>query len=216
MEIIVIGATGMAGSAIVQEAIKRGHTVTGIARSAKELAQLAAANPDLKTVAADVFALPETTFAGADVIVDAFATDPAHAYRHVDLATRLVAMFRETTKPRLVFILGAGSLQTGTDRHLLVEDLRKLPQSESFIAIPGNQYIELQFLETVTNVNWVGISPSQTFNAGPATEALLGTDTLLHNADGKSETTSGTMAVTVLNEIEKPAHRNTRFTVANQ
>jgi hypothetical protein len=33
---------------------------------------------------------------------------------------------------------------------LLVEDLRKLPQSESFIAIPGNQYIELQFLETVT------------------------------------------------------------------
>lgn len=30
MEIIVIGATGMAGSAIVQEAIKRGHTVTGI------------------------------------------------------------------------------------------------------------------------------------------------------------------------------------------
>ncbi|MCI1891684.1 MAG: NAD(P)H-binding protein [Schleiferilactobacillus harbinensis] len=216
MKIIVIGATGMAGSAIVQEALHRGHEVTGIARSQKDLDELTKKNPGIHTRAADVFSLSAPELSGADAIVDAFATDPAHAYRHVDLATRLVAMFRETMTPRLVFILGAGSLQTGADHHLLVDDLRKLPQSETFIAVPENQYDELQFLRTVKNVNWVGVSPSQQFAPGPAKEALLGEDVLLHNAAGDSHTSAGTMAVAVLNEIEQPAHEDTRFTVADK
>lgn len=144
------------------------------------------------------------------------ATSPAKAYLHVDLATQLVARLRETSQPRLVFILGAGSLFTGDDHHRFVKDIESDPANAGFVAIPQNQLAELTFLQTVTNVNWVGLSPAADFHAGPAVASSLGQDDLLINAAGVSATNSGTMAVAVLDEIERPAHQQSRFTVANQ
>ena len=144
------------------------------------------------------------------------ATSPDKAYRHVDLATKLIAQLREQQRPRLVFILGAGSLTTGDDQHLFVHDIESNPANAAFVAIPQNQLAELTFLRTVTNVDWVGISPAATFTTGPATPVQYGQDTLLTNADGESVTNSGTMAVAVLDELEAPQHHQERFTVANQ
>ncbi|VDG30541.1 NADH-flavin reductase [Lactobacillus sp.] [Lactiplantibacillus mudanjiangensis] len=214
MKILIIGATGMAGSAITAAALANGHTVTALSRSAEKLAQL----PDhtnLTRMAKDAFSLTATDLAAVDVVVDAMATPPAQAYLHVDLATKLVAEVRTKTSPRLVFILGAGSLHTGADHHLLVEDIAADPANAGFLAIPQNQLKELTFLQTVDNVDWVGISPAADFHAGPATTALTGTDDLLVNAAGQSVTTAGTMAQAVLAEIEQPAHHQMRFTVAN-
>lgn len=216
MKIIVIGATGMAGSQVAKEALKRGHNVVAIARSAEKLKALFPPQKQLTLLAKDVFQLTKHDFDTPDVIVDCFATAPEKAYLHVDLATKLVAMYRETEKPRLVFILGAGSLQTGRDLHLFVEDLRKMLGTSPLIQVPENQLKELKFLENVDDVNWVGISPSADFHAGPATPYLLGNDELLQNAEGKSETTSGTMAQVILNEIEDPQHHQERFTVCDQ
>ena len=56
MKIAIIGATGMAGSALVAESLKRGHSVTALARSAEKLAKLPA-NPNLTTKVQDAFAL---------------------------------------------------------------------------------------------------------------------------------------------------------------
>lgn len=215
MKLLIIGATGMAGSAMVTTALAHGHQVTALGRSEEKLAQL---TPDekLTTLARDAFSLTKTDLAAFDVVIDAMATPPAQAYLHVDLATKLVAETRATTQPRLVFILGAGSLKTGDDDHLFVHDIERSPDAAAFVAIPQNQLSELQFLQTVTNVNWVGISPAADFHAGPAVPAMLGTDHLLANAQGISATNSGTMAEAVLAEIEQPKHHNERFTVANQ
>jgi len=215
MKLLIIGATGMAGSALTTTALAYNHEVTALGRSAEKLAKLPA-SPNLTTRAEDAFALTKAELVKFDVIIDAMATPPALAYLHVDLATKLVAMLRNTTSPRLVFILGAGSLKTGADDHLFVHDIEKSPEAAGFVDIPQNQLSELQFLQTVTNVNWVGISPAADFHAGEATPAILGTDHLLANAAGASVTTSGTMAATVLAEIEMPKHHQERFTVANQ
>ncbi|KRK38295.1 NAD(P)-dependent oxidoreductase [Levilactobacillus parabrevis] len=215
MKITIIGATGMAGSALVAEALKRGHSVTALARSAEKLAQLPA-SPNLTTKVQDAFALTSADFATADVIIDAFATAPSLAFQHIDLATSLIAKFRETTHPRLVFILGAGSLQTGDDHHLFVNDIAKDPNAASFLRIPQSQLKELNFLRDVDNVNWVGISPSANFHPGAATPFLLGDDELLVNANQESGTSTGTMAVAILDEIEQPQHHQTRFTVADK
>ncbi|BDZ31175.1 NAD(P)H-binding protein [Lactiplantibacillus sp. WILCCON 0030] len=215
MKLLIIGATGMAGSALTATALDRGHQVTALGRSAEKLAQLPA-HANLTTVAKDAFSLTKTDLDHYDVVIDAMATPPTQAYLHVDLATKLVAALRDTTQPRLVFILGAGSLKTGADDHLFVHDLEKDPAAEAFIAVPQNQLSELQFLQTVTNVDWVGLSPAADFHAGPAVPAVLGTDQLLVNAQGVSATNAGTMAVAVLDEIEKPQHHQTRFTVANR
>lgn len=107
MKLLIIGATGMAGSALTTTALSRGHEVTALGRSTEKLAQL---TPDahLKTLAKDAFSLTQSELAAFDVVIDAMATPPAKAYLHVDLATKLVAELRASTQPRLVFILGAG------------------------------------------------------------------------------------------------------------
>lgn len=218
MKIAVIGATGMAGSALVQEALNRGHEVTAISRTQAKLAQLAkdSQNVNLKIVAQDAFALMQADLMQYDVVIDAFACAPDQAYLHVDLATHLIAETRQLTKPRLVFILGAGSLLTGSDQHLFVRDMEKDPANQAFISVPQNQLSELQFLRTVDNVDWVGISPGVNFVAGAATELQLGQDELLFNQQEVSQTTAGTMAVAALDEIEQPQHQQERFTVINR
>lgn len=214
MKIAVIGATGMAGRDIYKEAVARGHDVTAICRSAAKAKETLGAG--VKALEKDAFELTRADLAGFDAIVDAFATAPPLAHQHVDLTARLVALFRDTETPRLVFVLGAGSLLAGPDRHLVVEDIRSVPGSEQWINIPVQQLKQLKFLREVENVNWVGISPSATFEPGPDKGVKLGSDELLLSGDGKSHVSSGTYAVAVLDEIEKPAHIKTRFTVADR
>jgi uncharacterized protein len=214
LKIGIIGATGNAGRALHAEARNRGHNVTGIVRQQGGVQELLGA--DATVLVKDAFDLVYDDLREFDAVIDAFSTAPAQAYQHVDLATRLIALLRDTQAPRLVFILGAGSLRTGEDHHLLVEDLRESPGAESWIATPENQLKELQFLRGVDNVNWVGVSPSQTFAPGEATRPVLGRDDLLVAPDGASHVTTGTMAVAILNEIEEPQHLRERFTVRDE
>lgn len=211
MKIGIIGATGNAGRALYAEAVKRGHEVTAMVRDPDAARTLL--GPDVAVLAKDAFNLTRDDLSRFDVVVDAFSTAPIQAYQHLDLAARLVALLRDTQTPRLVFILGAGSLATGKDHHLLVEDLRRSPGAETWIATPENQLKELRFLEGVDNVNWVAVSPSKTFAPGAATGVVLGRDELLVAPDGSSYVTTGTMAVAILDEIEHPDHIRERFTV---
>lgn len=214
MKIGIIGANGNAGRAIYWEATKRGHEVTAIVRNPKKAEDLFGSEAAI--LAKDAFDLTKEDLVAFDAIVNAFATEPAKAYRHVDLAAKLVALFRETDSPRLVFILGAGSLLTGEDKHLFVEDIREIPGHEEWIGIPEYQWKELQFLREVNNVNWVGVSPSATFEAGENKGIALGKDELLIASDGASHTTTGTMAVAILDELEHPLHHQERFTVGDK
>ncbi|MDR3607626.1 MAG: SDR family oxidoreductase [Oligoflexia bacterium] len=213
MKIAIIGANGKAGQEIYKEAIKRGHDTTALVRDGGKAKGILGANT--KIIEKDAFDLTQKDLAALDVIVDCFATPPPQAYRHIDLTAKLVSLFRETESPRLIFILGAGSLRTGADKHLLVEDIKHMAGSEAWINIPIQQLKQLKFLQEVDNVNWTGISPSALFEPGPANGVLLGKDDLLYSGDGKSHTTTGTMAVAVLDEIERPAHVKQRFTVAD-
>lgn len=212
MNIAIIGATGMAGRAIFREAAARGHAVTGIVRDGARAARLLGG--DARILAKDAFELRRDELAGFDVVVDAFSAPPAKAYLHVDLAAKLVALFRESQSPRLFFILGAGSLLDENDRPF-VEAIRSQPGAEAWIAIPEEQFKELSFLRGVGNVNWVGVSPSATFQEGERHTPKLGGDHLLQAADGASHVTNATIAVAILNEIEHPSVRNGRFTVSD-
>ncbi|GAB3210873.1 NAD(P)-dependent oxidoreductase [Marinactinospora thermotolerans] len=214
MRIGIIGATGNAGRALVAEAVKRGHETTAIVRDAAKAGTTL--GTDVPVLERDAFDLTGADLGAFDVVVNAFGTAPDLAHLHVDLARALVERVRGQAGPRLVFILGAGSLRTGEDGHLFVEDLRTTPGAEAWIAIPENQLKELDYLRTVTDVDWVGVSPSALFAPGEATEVVLGSDELLVASDGTSHTSTGTMAVAILDEIERPAHRRTRFTVGDR
>ena len=209
----IIGASGMAGRTIYKlAAATQDLNQIGIVRHEKKAKEVL--GDDVQLLSGDIFAMTDSLLSRFDVIVDAFGTNPADADRHLKLAEKLVNLARKN-KIRLIFILGAGSLQTGEDEHLFVDDLEKIPASSSWINTPRQQLKELQYLETITDVDWVGISPAATFEPGPAASYQLGKDTLLYNGQGESKVTTGTMAEVIVKEILVPQFHQERFTVVN-
>jgi uncharacterized protein len=214
MKIGIIGATGKAGRAVVMEALSRDHETTAIVRNPARAAELFGGG--VPVLARDAFDLTAEDLRAFDVVVNAVGMAPDQAQQHVDLARALVKHAGGNESLRLVFILGAGSQTTGEDNHHFVEDIRKLPGAEAWVSIPENQLKELEYLRTVDDVDWVGVSPSATFEPGEARGVVLGNDELLVADDGTSHTTSGTMAEAILDEIEHPAHHRQRFTVRDR
>jgi len=209
----VIGATGNAGSSIFEEARERGHDVTALVRNQEKAETMF--GDDIQIIQKDAFDLIQRDLDHFDVVVNAFATDPEQAYMHVELAKNLVSLSKKMEEgPRLFFILGAGSLLDENEQ-LFVETIRQAPNSEEFIAVPENQLKQLNFLKTVNDANWVGISPGAEFEEGKATESKTGRNYILKNSAGESVTSSGTLATAILDEIERPQFENERFTVIN-
>ena len=215
MKIAVIGATGMAGQEIYREAARRGERPVAIVRDGAKVTEVLGVEAEL--FERDAFDLTADDLGGFDAVVNAFAIAPDEAHRHVDLARHLVSIASaiQPQAPRLLFILGAGSLTNPATGELAVEDIRRVPGSEAWINIPAQQLKELEYLRTVEGAEWVGVSPQLQFIPGPATTPKLDADELLTAADGQSHTTAGTMAVAVLDELQHPAHHNTRFTVSD-
>lgn len=213
MKIGIIGATGKAGQEIYREAVRRGEETVALVRSADRAREIL--GEDVNVVEKDAFELTAEDIADYDAIVNAFSTAPDQAHRHIDLSRQLMEAAGEES-PRLVFILGAGSLTNPATGRPFIEVLREIPDAAAWINVPEQQFKQLEYLRTVGNVNWVGISPQAMFPAeGPATTPKLGGDELLTAADGESHTTAGTMAIAVVDELQNPAHRNTRFTVSD-
>ncbi|WP_251545778.1 NAD(P)-dependent oxidoreductase [Limosilactobacillus caecicola] len=211
----VIGASGMAGSAIYQLASADSNLdVIGIVRNEKRAKEVLGDDANL-LITGDVLNLSDAELARFDVIIDAFGTAPANADQQIKLAEKLINVARQG-KIRVIFILGAGSLHTGEDNHLVVDDLAKLPNAETWINTPKQQLKELEFLETVDDADWLGISPAMTFESGPATDYELGQDELLFNSANVSRVTSGTMAKLVVSEVVDPQHHQERITLVNE
>ncbi len=215
MKIGIIGATGKAGRDIYREAVRRGEEAVAIVRDAARADEVLGAGAAV--VVKDAFELTAADLAGFDAVVDAVGFAPDEADRHLDVTRRLVEAAPSSAEdsPRLVFILGAGSLTNPATGELAIEVIRTIPGAEAWINIPAQQLRQLEYLRTVDAADWVGVSPQMVFAPGEPTTPKLGTDELLIAADGESHTTTGTMAVAVLDELQSPAHRNTRFTVSD-
>lgn len=211
----VIGATGMAGSAITKEALNQGLTVRAFVRNETKAKGLFGDQVDYRVI--DVFDIQKSDVDDLDVVVDAFSPghDPSKASQHVALAKHLVDLVKGSDKPRLFFILGAASLNIGGGRRL-IDRLEGLPNKEQFIATPRAQSEEYAFLTSVKDANWVAISPSSNFVPGELAPYELGHNDLLRNETGKSEVTSGTVGKVIVDEIVHPTHQNERFTVVNK
>ncbi len=210
----IIGASGMAGREIYKLAEQNPELdVMGIVRDEAKARQILGSHANL--LSGNIFSLTDSVLAKFDVIIDAFGTSPDQAEQQVKLAKKLVNLARKN-KIKLIFILGAGSLRTGEDQHLFVEDITKLPDADQWINTPRQQLAELRYLEQVTDVDWLGISPSAIFKPGPAHNYRLGKDMLLFDEQGESQVTTGTMAQLVINEVITPTHHQERITIINQ
>src|SRR5436853_7033016 len=100
MKIALIGATEFVGSAILREALDRGHEVTAISHDPEKLPP----HPKLHYRKADIYNADEVTrlVAGHDAVISAFSpskTDPEIRQKHVQgIRTTIAAMKRAGVK----------------------------------------------------------------------------------------------------------------------
>lgn len=201
MNIAIIGATGNVGSRILEEALRRGHSVVAIARDASKLAARDKVTPrsaDVKDTASLAAAVR-----GADVVVSSgrFASFTA---------ADLLPALKQAGVKRLAVVGGAGSLEIAPGKALL--DTPDFPAEYKPEASAGRDF--LNDLRQERDIDWTFLSPSALFVAGERTGTFrLGRDQLLSAADGKSWISYEDYAVALLDELEQPSHVRARFTV---
>ena len=199
--IAIIGATGRAGSQLLEEALRRGHSVTAIARDTSKIGQRAG------VVTRDVDALDasalQAAIAGHDVVISAahFATLPASA---------VVGPVKKAGVKRLLVVGGAGSLLLPDGTRVI--DSEGFPEAYKAEASAGAAF--LGKLREEKDLDWTFLSPSAEFVEGERTGTLrLGQDDLLVSSEGRSWITFADYAIAMLDEVETPKHVRQRFTV---
>jgi len=200
--IAIIGATGRAGGRLLEEALRRGHTVTAIARHAS--ARLAGRD-NVKAVDLDVLdgAALEKALAGHDAVFSAahFATVPPAA---------IIEPAKRARVKRLLVVGGAGSLFAAPG--LKVIDTPDFPDAYRAEASAGGAFLDA--LRAEKELDWTFLSPSAEFVEGERTGKFrLGKDDLLVSAEGRSWISFEDFAIAFIDELEKPAHSRQRYTI---
>ena len=200
-KIAIIGATGRAGSQLLEEALRRGHSVTAIARNTDKLA--ARPNVTIKQVdALDADALQQA-ISGSDVVISAahFATLPASA---------VIGPVKKAGVQRLLVVGGAGSLLLPGGGRVI--DSEGFPAEYKAEASAGAEFLET--LRQEQELDWTFLSPSALFDGTERTGKFrLGQDDLLVSSEGTSSISFADYAIAMIDEVETPKHSRQRFTV---
>jgi putative NADH-flavin reductase len=218
-KILVYGATGKVGSQAVNEALNRGHRVTAVSRDPSRITK----NHDrLSAVKGDVLD-PESVaslVSGQDVVIISVrgvlgkSKDPNDAVPRIAVEN-VVNALRDmgATAPRLIHVGGSGSLEVKpgvvyADTLPMAVIPRKL-QTE----IEG-QVLALEYLRTVTDVDWTYATPAKNFTNGKRTGVFrIGGDQLLESSSGRSRISRADFAVALIDEVENPQFIQQRFSV---
>ncbi len=210
--ITVVGGTGYAGSNIVREAAARGHQVTAVSRHAP--AQPVAG---VDYVTGDVLdpAVHQRVVTDADVVAVALSPRGGLEGKTVG-AVRALAAAVQTAGVRLGVVGGAGSLLVA-DGGPAVADTDGFPAE--FKAEAAEMATVLADLRASDEaLDWFFVSPAGEFGAWAPGEHTgtfrLGGDVLLVDDEGRSAISGADLAHAFVDEIDQPAHRRQRFTVA--
>jgi len=212
--IAIFGGTGYAGSAIRDEALRRGHTVISVSRKEAELA----ARPGLISRQGNLHdpALVDHMAVETDVLVVAIRAAEQDGVRLADVVGVLAKAAAEHSS-RLGFVGGAGSLHITEGGGPRVVDLPTFPEAHKGEAL-GQADVLAALRETPADVDWFYLSPAAYFGSHTPGEATgryrIGGDVLLADADGNSNISGADYAKAFVDEIEKPDHRRQRFSVA--
>jgi putative NADH-flavin reductase len=205
MNVVLYGATGNAGSRILSELLRRGHKVTAVARNLSSLPSgVDGKQDDLKDVGRIA-----TIISGADAVVSAYAPPPDDTGQLLGVTERLIAAVKKTGKIRLIVVGGAGSLEVAPGVSLLASGHLPAP----WVPIATSHDKALKLLQS-SDIDWTYFSPAAFFEPGARTGKFrLGTDNLITDEKGESRISMEDYAIALVDELEKPAHERTRFSI---
>lgn len=211
MKIAIMGAAGAVGKHIVDEALSRGHDVTGIAR--KE-AQSNGFPKGVRGKVADISNPQEvTSTAKAQDVVISAVRPPEGQEASLVAMTRSLLEGTLAAGVRLILVGGAARLQLpdGSGETVLSAP-GFLPESVVAIAKACQEQYELCMAET--RADWTYVSPAAMLEPGERTGTYrLGGDTLVTDTSGVSRISMADLAVALLDEAETPRHRRQAFTL---
>jgi putative NADH-flavin reductase len=211
MKLAVIGATGFVGSAILKEALNRGHEVAAIVRHPEKLQAHATLHPQK----GDVHNEDEVArlVAGHDAVISAFNPgwgNPGIYNLQVKGTKAIINGVKKAGIKRLLFVGGAGSLEVKPGVQSV--DLPEFPAEYKQGALATRE--ALNMLRKEPSLEWSFLSPSADLAPGKRTGKFrLGTDQLLRDTHGESRISVEDYAVAMIDEVERPAHIRQRFTV---
>jgi uncharacterized protein len=210
MNIAVIGASGKAGSRILEEAVSRGHKGTAIVRNASKLQ-----DKNVAVIEKNVFDLTVNDLNAFDVVINAFGAPLGEEQAHVDAGRTLIEALKGT-RTRLLVVGGAGSLFVDENKTVKLIDTPEFPDIVKPTA--KGQGRNLEELQGTTDLKWTFVSPSAVFDAeGVRTGSYQsGKDHLLVNTKGESYISYADFSIAIVDEIENPKHLNQRFTVVGE
>ena len=201
MKIALIGATGNVGAKILNEAIQRGHQVTGIVRNADKLE----ARGGLTAQQCDL--AEEKKLAGLIKGHNAVVVSVRHDLndvRHVYTACKAAGI------KRVLVVGGAASLEVAPGVMLI--DTPGFPEQIKVQATPAVE--ALKHIRTEKDLEWSFVSPSIMITPGERTGKFrIGGDQLLKDEKGDSKISQEDFAIAIIDEVEKPKHIRKRFTV---
>lgn len=212
MKIALIGPTGFVGSAVLTEALQRGHAVTALSRQPAKLAPRAG----LTVVQADATdpAQVAAAVAGTEAVVSAYNPGWTHPQIHDEYLRGTRAIFEGLKRAgvkRVLVVGGAGSLYVAPGVQLV--DTPTFPAEWKQGALAAREALHLIRQETA--LDWTFLSPPVFLQPGERTGAYrLGGDEVLMAGEQPAALSVADLAVAVLDEIEHPKHLQRRFTVA--
>ena len=208
MKVAIIGASGFIGSALVNEALKRGHEVTAIVRHPEKIT---VSNPNLivkKGDVQDAEALSKL-IAGNEAVISSFNAHDTPTY--LSLLNGVMSGIRKAGIKRLLLVSGAGSLEIAPGVQLL--DTPEFPEAWKGGASAAREGFYL--LKQQQDLDWSVFSPAANIFPGESTGKFrLGKDTLVTDTNGESKISNGDFAIAMIDELEQSKHVKARFTAA--
>jgi len=211
--IVLIGASGFVGSAILNEALDRGIHVKAVVRNSKSVEVM---NENLEVVEADVMNTSQLSEAlkGADAVISAFNPGWSNPNIYDDTLKGyhfIIQAVKNAGVSRFQMVGGAGSLFVEPGLTLIAsgevpEKLR--PGVESLAKVYPDYLIPEKALD------WVFFSPAANLKPGERTgQYRLGKDDMIVDKNGDSEISVQDYAKAMIDELENPRHHRERFTI---
>ena len=200
MKITVIGATGMIGSRIVAEAVQRGHEVTAASRSG---AMAKGASRAMAMELSDTSAVSAAIDA-SDATVIAVSPDRSGG-SHEPTIRAHCDLIAAQPSGRFLGVGRAGSLEIDGVR---LKDTAGFPPAYYNEAATFSTILDLY--RASRGLAWTMLSPAPMIAPGQRTGVYrVGSDSPIGDTISAED-----FAIAILDELEKPAHTGSRFTVA--
>lgn len=211
--VVLIGASGFVGNAILNELLSRGHKLTAVVRNPEKI-NVSNSNLEIvKTDIADTNAMVGIC-KGKEAIISAYNpgwTNPDIYEETLRNYPLILEAAKRSGAKRLLCVGGAGTLFCAPG--LRVVDSGAIPDA----IMGGVKSLGEFYLNTLMNekdIDWIFFSPAGTLEPGKRTGKFrLGKDDLIIDENGISHISVEDYAVAMVDELENPKHHCERFTI---